>query len=146
MKKNKLAIIAAGMLMLPYAYCGDVAQVHHMVTSIYFSPGVAYGQIALSVSGEGIEYQRDIDYGDTVSFSASDVGLPSLPDGRYSYSLTALPEFDQAAWEASIDNPALEQAFEANEKANTHTQYGEFKVYLGQIKPVQQQSESHSDS
>ena len=146
MRKTKLAMLFAGSLIMPFANANEVAQVQHMVTSIYFSPSLFYGQLSLAVSGAGINYEKELKYGETVSFSAADVGLSSLPDGSYSYNLTSSPEFDQQAWEESIDNPALEQAFEANEKANTHSQSGQFKVYLGQIKPIQQQSESKSDS
>ena len=145
MGKTKLVILFAGSLLVPFANAGDVARVHNMVTSIHFSPSLFYGQITLSVSSETISYEKELKYGETVSFSAADVGLSSLPDGHYNYSLTASPEFDQQAWEESIDNPALEQAFKANELANTHTQYGEFKVYLGQVKPIQD-SESNGDS
>ena len=144
MRKTKLAILIAGSLIVPFANAGEVARVQHMVTSIYFSPSLFYGKLALSVQGENISYEKELKYGETVSFSAADVGLSSLPDGHYTYSLSASPKFDQEAWEASIDDPAAENAFLANEKVNTHSQYGEFKVYLGQIKQSQQQAGNDS--
>ena len=145
MRKTKLALLIAGSLIIPFANAGEVARVQHMVTSIYFSPSLFYGQLSLSVQGEGISYEKELKYGESVSFSASDVGLTSLPDGSYNYSLTTSAEFDQAAWETSIDNEAAENAFAANEIANSNSQSGSFDVYLGQIKQPARASDSADD-
>ena len=138
----KSAILYSVSLTIPFVNAGEVANVQHLVTSIYFSPNLHYGQLALTVSGAGVNYEKELNYGETISFSAEDVGLSSLPDGSYSYNLIALPEFDQKAWEDSIDDEAAENAFLAQEKANTYSQSGMFKVYLGQIKQQKLENDS----
>ena len=82
MNKTKLAVmLLVGILILPHAYSGEVAQVHHMVTSIYFLTWhVIWADCTVSVSGGWYKItRREIRiWGNRVFFCSIDVGLSFL--------------------------------------------------------------------
>ncbi len=130
--KKRFAILCAGALMVlcgtASAQDGPVGSVQLDYDSLSIMPAVSSAEMRMTISGEGVYWQKRYDPDGMISVSTS-----RLPDGQYSYEIIASPEVDEAAWAEADGNEALERKLEQKEKARTYIQSGSFEIFDGAI-------------